>query len=741
MTTLVWANEQQKLDKAVKSKVYDFLDKLQTNDALPGLHIEPMQKPVDDRVRTGRVDQQWRAVLFKVPTKGNVTYFYIGTWNHDEAIERARKMKLSLNPVGGFTEITVVEDSEVAAAPPLVTETAAQPASTLALLENWGYTLEDLTERLGLNPATARAAAAAQDNEALLEVAVRTGGWQGEALNLLLDGLHIDEIRTKFGLDSPVDQDDDASEDEKLIRGLNHPTAQANFAYIEGQEELQRVIEAQGFDAWRVFLHPEQLKYATRSYNGPFRLSGGAGTGKTVVLVHRARRLMREDPDARIVLTTYTRNLADMLLANIRQLDPDIPIASKLGQRGIYVANIDALVSQVLRQAGLDIASAAENVIGAAATHVHNRTDSSAWESAIAAAGDDLPENLRAPAFFTAEYAMVVLPHRVVSRSDYFKAPRGGRGVALNRAMRSKVWTVIEKYRATSHVYGTIDWEEAATIAAEHLEATATGGRLADHVLVDEGQDLTPSRWQMLRALVDDGPNDLFLAEDSHQRIYGQRVVLGRYGIRIVGRSQRLTLNYRTTEENLQWAVGVLSGTSFEDIEGGEATTVGYHSARSGPRPELVQCATETEEFDALADRLKGWIAAGEVEPEAHAVLVRDQRGASRLVTALADRGIAVKHVDGRTKVGTGHPVVMTMHRAKGTEFAKVILAGVAEGSVPAALANEKYDESAWADAMMRERSLLYVAATRARDELIVTWSGQRSTLITPEQLASPNVQ
>lgn len=727
---LVWANKQQKLDKTVKAKVYDFLDKLQTDDALPGLHIEPMQKPQDDRVRTGRVDHHWRAVLFKIPQKDDVTYFYMGTWNHDDAIDLARKMTLSVNPVGGFTEWGIVEsvDEDVFAQPAIPDVDDTSPG--LTLLEGWGYTVEDLTERLGLNPAVAKAAAAAVDEDALLEIAVRVDGWQGEALVLLTDGLSIDDIRAKFGLDAPVEQDDDASDEEKILRGLSHPTAQASFAYIDGQEELQRVIEAQDFGAWRVFLHPEQRKYATAHYNGAFRLSGGAGTGKTVVLVHRARNLWRENPSARIVLTTYTRNLADMLRANLKQLDPGVPLASSLGDAGVYITNIDSLVAQVVKAAGVNVESAAQQVLGRPATHLTSRPDADAWDTALAAAGDGLPKHLRSASFFAAEYAMVVLPRRAVSRGEYFSASRVGRGVPLNRAMRSKVWSVVDAYRASGKVFGKVDWEESVAVAAEYLDLTAGDGRLADHVLVDEGQDLTPVRWQLLRALVAEGADDLFIAEDSHQRIYGQRVVLGRYGIRIVGRSQRLTLNYRTTEQNLEWAVKVLSGADYEDAEGSPATTVGYHSARSGPLPVLVPCGSDTEEFEAVAARLKSWLKVGDVEPEAMAVLVRSNRQAIRMVSALSERGIETRNIDGQAKIGTGSPVVLTMHRAKGTEFANVILAGVAEGSIPAALQNEKYADDAWADAMLRERSLLYVAATRARDELVVTWSGVKSELL-----------
>jgi hypothetical protein len=736
MPLLEMMNPKEKLEKDIKAKVFDFLGKLQESDAIPGLHIEPLNNVADPRVRTGRVDIQYRAVLFKLDLKAGVKYVYVGTWNHDDAIKRAQRMKLSVNAVGGFTEVTEVtevEPSEADGSPGAQAGagTAAEPAGDtpgMSQLAQWGFTQADLTDRLGLGLQLAVAAMAAPDKEGMLEIAVRDGGWQGEALIYLIDGLSIEDIRAKFSLDEPVEQDPEDSEDEQIEKGFSHPTARAQFTFVGDQQELQRAIEATDFGAWRVFLHPDQIKYATKRYNGAFRLSGGAGTGKTVVLVHRARELWKANPEARIVLTTYTRNLADMLASNLRQLDPTVPLASGLGEPGVHIANVDALIARVLKGAGAEVSAATQEVLGRAITDVNNRTGANAWQEAIESAGGSLPERLDEPGFFAAEYSMVVLPNRITERAGYFSVPRPGRGVALNRGGRAQVWAVIEAYRAAANIDGVIDYEEAAAVAAAHVSLAGGSERFADHVLVDEGQDLTPARWQFLRSLATEGPDDLFIAEDSHQRIYGQKVVLGRYGIKIVGRSQRLTLNYRTTAENLGWAVGVLSGAAFEDVEGDAESTAGYHSARRGPVPELVACGSVTEEYDAIAERILGWLDEG-VEPASIAVLVRDKSTRARVATALGERGVVVHQVD-TGSIHAGHPSVLTMHLAKGTEFARVVLAGVSEGAVPAAMRSEKYSEDSFTDAMLRERSLLYVAATRARDVLVVTWAGKKSGLI-----------
>ena len=258
-------------------------------------------------------------------------------------------------------------------------------------------------------------------------------------------------------------------------------------------------------------------------------------------------------PGSRVLLTTFTTNLADQLRTDLDRLDPALPYAAGLGEPGVSVYGIDALASAVLRRAGTDVAADAEAVLGAATTQVSGRTPGTAWRDAVDAAGGALPAALRSTQFLAAEYAQVVLPNRITSREAYYKVRRPGRGVALDRAKRAAVWDVIEAYRAQARIAGSVDFAEAATIAAAHLRRVAAtqGEFVADHVLVDEGQDLGPAHWQLLRALVGEHADDLFIAEDSHQRIYGQRIVLSQFGIRIVGRSQRLTLNYRTTAQNL----------------------------------------------------------------------------------------------------------------------------------------------------------------------------------------------
>jgi AAA domain len=594
MPTIVMTKLASKLDASVRKKAFAFLEKLSDNDASPGLHIEPITNSADTRVRTGRVDQFYRAILFKIPTTQDTTYVFHGIWPHDDAIAIAKKTVLSLNPVNGVAEIRVVEPEPSPVPTPLpapapLPQPSPGPAPVTParqpLLPALGITRGNLVDELGVDACVADQALAATADAALLAIVDAAVEWQGLVLLELAAGTGVAEVRAKFALE-PAPQDitsTAATEDELLLRGLQRPAAQISFTYIDGSEELRRVIEGGDFGAWRVFLHPEQRTYAEKTYTGPFRLSGGAGTGKTVVLLHRARNLSRRIPDARILVTTFTTNLADAMETDLRRLDPQLRHANKLGQPGLSVTGIDALASAVLRTAQEDLDLDVQAVLGVARAQVSGRFAGNPWRDALDAAGAALTENLRNDAFLAAEYNTVILPNRITTKEEYLRVRRPGRGVALDRTKRASVWDVVAACRAQARVSGTIDFQEATAIAAAHLERVADHGHLFDHVLVDEGQDLSPVHWQLLRALVAEHVDDLFIAEDSHQRIYGRRVVLGQYGIRIVGRSRRLTLNYRTTAQTLAYALRILQGAHYVDIHHrGEAGDVAGEACQVG---------------------------------------------------------------------------------------------------------------------------------------------------------------
>ncbi|WP_328812285.1 3'-5' exonuclease [Rhodococcus sp. NBC_00297] len=717
------------IDGSVQRKVFAFLQKLMQSHASSGLHIEPMANSADPRARTGRVDNFWRAVLFEITDPDRDRLFvFVGAYPHDEAIEIARTRRLAINPRNGIAEISYQPERVAAASAAVPAPSALKPVDDRTLRSR-GFAHEDLTA-LGMDSAFADGALEIGDEDEILAYAQKAPAkWQGEAFVDLATGTALSDVQDRYALRLEIPKK--GTEDERLIAALKHPAARMQFAFVEDNDELRAAIEAADFAAWRVFLHPEQRVWVEKDQTGPFRLTGGAGTGKTVVLLHRARYLAQRNPAARIVLTTFNRTLADSLVEQLKLLDPSLPIAADVGQPGIFVASVDSIAARVLHRHKGDLDGTADDpgpvgrVLGPRTSELFGRRIDDAWKNAIAVGGVDLPPELSIPSFFETEYSLVVLPHGITERDGYLRVRRGGRGVSLNRGKRNAVWDVIESYRSGAAASGYADFEEKAAIAAEVVKSVEGG--LADHVIVDEAQDLTPSRFKLLRALAPAGPDDLFFAEDAHQRIYGQKIVLGQLGIKIVGRSRRLTLNYRTTQQNLHYALEVLTGDDFVGLEGDSENAAGYRSARTGPTPTTVQAENLSDLYDKVAEQILAW---GGGETSSIGLLATANKEASALPRALGERGVTATFVDNTSKSSSAGVQAMTMYRAKGMEFANVILVGVSANAMPRDYIIAQLPEGDRDDALQRERSLVYVAATRARDELAVMWVGERSSLV-----------
>ena len=805
-------------DPSLRAKIGPFISKLSTMSTSSGLHLEPIRGSRDRRVRTARVTDFYRAVLFELTADGEVVYVIHGIWPHDEAIKIAESVTVHVNPRNGITEVVNVGDligldpraveearrtaqAELAAAQreadELARETARiQAANAEARRRNeeargadagsaptqapgepvgtggqrgeggavagtagaaavpgavvvpsrdqapvWpdGLTVEMLHDELGIDVRLGAAALAAQRESQLLDLASTARvSWQGEALLNLATGATIEEIREDFGLRPSRDVSAEPT-DADLIAGLRTRAARSTFTWLESDEDLRRAIEGLSFAEWQLFLHPQQRALVERRANGPMRVSGGAGTGKTVIAVHRAVELAKRDKaggqEPRILLTTYTRNLADDLRRQVAQLEPRLPFTEKLSEPGVMVSGLDRVARMILQQAGARISPIAQEVIGQPRGRVLTYPRENVWQEVLTLMGDELPEGLRSADFLESEYKLIVLPQRVTTLKQYLRIRRPGRGVALDRSKRAAVWKAMERYRDRSADLGVTSFDEQLALAAAWLDQEANLGtpRPFRHVLVDEAQDLTPAHLQLLRALVEPGPDDLFLAEDSHQRIYGKKITLSHYGIQVRGRSRRLTRNYRTTRQNLDVAFGILDPGTYEDMEG-QAEEHHYVSPRSGPEPLLLHATDRADELSKAAELLTVWLEqdrdSEDSAPETIAILVRDRYQRDAVVNGLAQHGVEVRAVD-REAAGRGRPVVMTMHRAKGLEFRKVLLFDVSKNAIPRPLRDQQYSDADRDDALLRERSLLYVAATRARDQLAISWSGEASPLIT----------
>ena len=790
----------QKVPREVAGQVTSTLEMLRTTPEPPGLHVEPLQNVKDDRIRSVRVNRKYRVLVFRLNSSGQDVWLVEGVYNHDDAYAKAPTLYLRMNPISGTTEIRSDDDAvqagggyseeevrsraaalaaqmeaeriaeqqaaEAEQAEPAQASTGPGSQTELALdvdeprrpepAEPTGpvlsMTAQQLIDDLGLDPYLAEQAAHADDT-ALYALAEKTKNWQGTALLDLATGTSLEDVRAAYftgvtggsAVGTPSGTDD-------VLQSLSAEKSQANYRLIEDDTALAEVLASGSFEKWRIFLHPEQKTYVEVNTRGPYRVTGGAGTGKTVVLVHRAVRLARKAAEsggsARIVLTTYTRTLADSLAQQVRALAPNIPRPDTLGAPGIHVTGVDRIAHGAVTSAQ-DLAPMAE-VLGWTTRTPKFSRHAREWDAAMqaAAAAGALRDGVQphtTAAFLIDEYREVVLPHRILKEADYLRVSRTGRGTRLGRAQRREVWAVIAAYREGGQRDSALDWDETSAVAAAILDAraAATGERVADHVLVDEGQDLRPTQWQLLRALVAEGEDDMFIAEDSHQRIYSNPVKLGRYGIAIRGRSRRLKLNYRTTAQNLAFAVSILRGGDFDiaameddDLPRDEVThgpeRGTFRSIRTGPEVTFLPATDLKDEIEQVSALLSRWIS--EIvedggDPSTIGVLTRFNKTRDTLVRSLDDRGLRVVSVDRNTSYRGGAPLVMTFHRAKGMEFTHVVLFGV-DASSSVDVARTAYDEQTRESAELQERSLLYVGATRARDQLAVAWAGTLNTLV-----------
>lgn len=815
------------IDPSLRQATFDMLTKLMADPTAPGLHKEPIAGAADRRLRSVRVNKQFRALVFETHAAGHTHFALLGVYDHDDAYEKARTVTMRVNPVNGVTEIVRVapqpvdaEAGDTGAAGGYVvpesvrkrknaertareqaereaTEAAGKQADKAedsarvaeesnpddaaglseAASQDGGstqptpqdaatgesatsasdeprveisYGPEELQEKLGLDPAISGRVLAARTDGELLDLIEGLPGWMSEAYLSLAAGVSIEDTRASLGFDELAAKlaENGNDEDAQLIAGLESPAARMDFQLLGGDDldELQEAI-AGDFDAWRVFLHPSQQSLVDRNFSGAGRVTGGAGTGKTVVVVHRADRLVRktdaEGEHPRVLLTTFTRTLGESLKALMNQLDPEFPEASQPGDHGLWIAGIDQLALNVTKDASdTQLRDAFEAVLGTPVTGpakpLNAGEPEELWRDAIDLAGDGLPEGTANARFLADEYETVVIGGGLTKLAEYRRAARPGRGTPLGRAQRKAVWEVMQTFQSKCIAEQRYPFPVICALASE-LVPSAEDGALFDHALIDEAQDFHAGHWRFLRAAVAPEPNDIFLAEDSHQRIYGNRLVLERFGIPTRGRaSQKLHLNYRTTRENLRYAVRMLNDgqavneEEWTDSAGETDSLAGYRSARSGPDPQVLVAVDQDEELDYAAEAIRAWCSA---DPDTHVgVLVRTGKVLSRAVAGLSERliddGIDVVNTRNAAKAAGSRVTVMTMHSAKGMEFNEVVIMGMNNGQMPLHWVLRGLGEHEKNAQLQRERALLYVAASRARDSLLITSSGKMSGMV-----------
>lgn len=714
--------EIQKLPRIIKGAIYEFQHKFRKNPDTPGLQFKRLKD--DSRLYSARVTQEYRALLLHA---GGRDYILVAVKHRKEVYDNLDRYSYQINPVSGgieFVDLVSVEENVPASHEPELPP--APPEAPQPLFA--AYTPDQLHD-LGVAEPLIPLIAKISTEDELLGLVEFAPALTEEVLLALHDGKTFDEVldqvTTPVSAPEPVDSEDYAA-------ALTRPTTLVTTE----DTELQSVLEGD-FGRWKVFLHPTQRKLVERTYSGPARVSGGPGTGKTIVALHRVKHLVeRLGPggDKPVLLTTFNKNLAADLRKRLLELGGQETVDR------VDIVNIDKLATQIVSEADP----------GAKRRWLDDAKAIQEWRDLLL----ELGETTWDAEFLFAEWSHVILGQAISSRTEYFRARRAGQGRKIGRVQRAEIWQLVEKYtmrldernlwthRQVAERAARIQIERAVKIERYETDQAQHGERIHRvdqsgawlrhkyrHVVVDEAQDLNAAHWKMLRAMVPPGPDDLFLVGDTHQRIYDNYISLGSLGINIRGRSSRLTLSYRTTHEILGSALRLLGDSTWDDLDDGSDSLAGYRSVLRGPRPKYRPAASWEEELDAIAEHVSEQIdgptpSIAICVPERHMVAEIEHRLAKAGIPAAAI-GPEGPKLDDVIHVGT-------MHRFKGLEYQHMVIAAVCDGLVPRPYL-ETYrttDPLRYQRELQRARSLLFVAATRARDSLMISWHGKPSPFL-----------
>ena len=664
--------------------VMKFMATFRQNPMSPGINYEKINDAADPRMRSVRIGIDFRGIVLK-PDQGDV-YCLLWVDKHDDAYDWARRHKVSIHPEVGT--IQVLESSHG--------EAIAIERDRLAREGLFASLKDRELLRLGVPQELLHKARSIVTAEQLEASQASFPDDAFEALYYFAAGDSYESLVLEREAPAHVDTEDFAG-------ALERDASKRHFVVITEDLDLEAIL-SKPLAMWRVFLHPSQRKLVARDWSGPVRVLGGAGTGKTVAAMHRAvwlARKLADVPGKPVLFTTFTRTLADDIRAQLAT------ITTPAERDKIEVTNIDQWALSVLRRAG----------------YRHELLFDSAkrrelWARALTRKSDGV--QFPSP-FYQAEFERVILPQGCESVDDYLRASRVGRGRQLSRSARRDLWPVFAEYQAQLRSANLREPEEAYRDALALLQQGKASLGLRS-IVVDEAQDLSPQALALLRAAVPEGPNDLFIVGDAHQRIYRHKVALSRVRIDIRGRGRTLRVTYRTTDEIRKWAVAQLSNCAIDDLDGQLDNLIGYQSLSHGPAPDVVCNASRAEErlvIEEVITRLK----ADGVPMRNICVVTRTNAETSEYADWLRSTKRETLKLDRGTPDDQDRPGVRiaTMHRVKGLEFDAVILAGY---RTPEHYADELFEEEdigVKLDSLTSERCLLHVAATRAKKYLLIS--------------------
>ena len=671
--------------KAAKTTAFD----LQLNPAQPGLQFHKLDKARDRNFWSVRVSRDIRLIVHR--TEASLLLCYVD--HHDKAYEWAHRRKLETHPKTGAAQLVEVRETVQEIVIPTYVEAeqpSQQPAPAKPLLfadvpeddllsygvpAEWMDDVRHADEDTLLELADHLPSEAA---EALLEIA--TGGQPPQVPSAPMPG-DLYQLDLSAGAANPFD----------------HPDAQRRFRVMSNVEELERALEFP-WEKWTLFLHPAQRDLVERDYNGPARVSGSAGTGKTIVALHRAVHLVRSNPESRVLLTTFSEILANTLRVRLKSLISNEPhIAERL-----EVHAIDSIGHRLYTmQIGTPQIVSRDTI-----------------KQLLVEAASEVEGQKFSPHFLITEWEEIVDAWQLESWEAYRDIRRLGRKTRLPEQQREVLWSIFDSVRSQLNAQGLVTnaglFSQLAAQLGEREHAPF------DFAVIDEAQDVSVPQLRFLAALGASRPNSLFFAGDLGQRIFQLPFSWKALGVNIRGRSRTLHINYRTSHQ-IRMQADRLLGPELSDVDGNTEERGGTISVFNGANPTIVVLDNQEDECQAVGEWLLDRTNEG-VEPQEVGVIVRSVSEMGRARAAVEEAGLPFIVLDRKVETASGHVSICTMHLAKGLEFRAVVVMACDDEVIPLQERMESIaDNNDLEEVYNTERHLLYVACTRARDHLLIT--------------------
>ncbi len=664
--------------KAVKTTAFD----LQMNPENPGLSFHKLDRAHDKKFWSVRVNRDVRIIVHR--SNKSLLLCYVN--HHDDAYKWAERRKLEAHPKTGAAQLVEIRERvEEIYVPSYVPEKVDRPSKPLLFdkiedgdLLDYGVPAEWISD------------VKAADEDSMLELADHLPSEAAEALLEIAVGGSPEPVAAQVTLADPFD----------------HPDAQRRFRILKDVDELERALDFP-WEKWTIFLHPSQKEWVENEFNGPARVTGSAGTGKTIVALHRAVHLAKNNPDTRILLTTFTDALANALKEKLKHLIGNTP---RLAER-LEIHSMDAVALRLHK-------------FNTAKKTTLNRSQ---LYSLVTSLGKAHSEITFSNAFVFEEWLQVVDAWQLHTWDDYRDVKRMGRKTRLSENQRQALWGLFEKVNA--------ELSEKNYLSMSGVYYELTNALLAkqnspyDFVVVDEAQDIDISQLRFLAALGGDKPNGLFFAGDLGQRIFQQPFSWLALGVDIRGRSRVLRVNYRTSHQ-IRRQADLLLGPSVSDVDGNVDDRTTTVSVFNGKAPNI----STYESYKTEAEGVSAWLTSLLEEGfEAHeiGVIVRSEKQLDRARDALKQTDIPFVVLDSYIQLVHGKASLCTMHLAKGLEFRAVVVMGCDDEIIPSQERIEQVADSADLEEIYEtERHLLYVACTRARDRLLVTSGDEPSEFL-----------